>query len=82
MIKEQNIEDLALLLLYLSCWDEDPKRKYSKESILRAWKNIRFESLNKLNDKKLIIDFRGRKSIYSTDKEIEKAKELEKKFFG
>ena len=38
--KEEDMEDLALLLLYLSAWDEDPKRKYSKEPVLRAWKNI------------------------------------------
>lgn len=72
-IKEEDMEDLALLLLYLSSWDEDPKRKYSKEPVLRAWKNIRFEILDKLNEKEFISDSKGRKSIYLTNNGIKKA---------
>ena len=40
---KEDIKDLALLLLYLLSWDDNSKREYSKEPVLRAWKNIRFE---------------------------------------
>ena len=82
MVKEEDIEGLALLLLYLSSWDEDPKRKYGKEPILRAWKNVRFEILDKLSEKGLISDSKRSKSIVLTDEGIKKAEELKKKFFG
>jgi len=81
-IKEENMGDLALVLLYLSCWDENPKREYSKEPILRAWKNIRFEILDKLSEKELISDSKGKKSVYLTKEGVKKAEELKKKFFG
>ena len=81
-IKEDDLEDLALLLLYLSCWDENPKREYTKEPILRAWKNIRFDVLDKLGEKELIFDSKRSKSIQLSKEGIKKAEELKKKFFG
>ena len=71
-LKKEYLEDLALLLL-LSSWDEDFKRKYGKELILRVWKNIRFEILDSLNEKGLFNQSKGSKSAYLTEEGIKKA---------
>lgn len=73
-------EDLALLLLYLNSWDDDPNREYSGGPILRAWKNIRFETLDILEEQGLIKDAKGRKPILLTKEGIAKAEELKKNF--
>lgn len=67
-ITPEQIEEFTLLLLYSQAW---------KEGIsLRAWKGYGFEVLNRLNEKGLVNDKRGRKSLYLTEKGIEKAKEI------
>jgi len=56
-------------------------RKLGKEPILRAWKNIRFNILDKLSEKGLINDSKGRRSIIITEEGVKKAEALKKKFF-
>lgn len=75
-LKDENIENLTLLLIYLSSWDENPKKEFGEKPVLRAWKGFRFKVLEELSQKGLISDSRGSKSLYMTDKGIEKAREV------
>jgi len=50
---EKMIQDLCLLLMFLTGWEEDSRQKPG-EKIFRAWKGFLFEILNPLKDKKLV----------------------------
>ena len=73
-ITHDHMENLTLLLLYLSSWDEDPKRKLSKEPILRAWKGYDFDILDILTDKGFIYGSKRSKSVYLTEEGIAQAR--------
>lgn len=81
-MNQEDIENLALLLLYKTSWDENKNVKLGEEPILSSWKNIRFEVLDSLNNKGLIINSKNRKPVTFTSEGIQKAKELEKTLFG
>jgi len=69
---DDTINELTLLLLYLTSWEEDAG--FTK--VIRSWKGYPFESLNELTDGGFISSSRGAKSVYLTEEGIEKAKEL------
>lgn len=73
---EEQIKELTLLLLYLNSWVE--KGPYG--DFHRAWKGYDFDSLNELEEEQLIGGSPKTKSIYLTEKGLEKAKELIKKY--
>ena len=73
---EKSIEELTLLLLYLTGWEEEVL-KGSK--IIRSWKGYRFEVLDALEDKGLISQSKKAKSAYLTNEGHKKARELFKK---
>jgi len=75
-VKDADIENLTLLMIYLSSWDENLEKEFGEEPVLKAWKGFQFEALDKLNKKGLISDSKGRKSVCLTDKGIKKAKVL------
>jgi len=78
---EQQIEELTLLMLYLTCWVE--KDRIFPEGIYRSWKGYPFEALNNLVDKGYLVRVKhpGKsKSVVLTNKGITKAKELGKKY--
>ena len=77
MDKDKQIEELTLLLLYLTSWEET---KDVIEPTLRSWKGYRFEVLNKLTDDDLVFGSKRAKSVYITEKGERKAKELMKKY--
>ena len=80
-IKSKQIEELTLLMLYLTCWVE--KDKIFPEGIHRSWKGYPFEALNNLVDKGYLVRVKhpGKsKSVVLTNKGIIKAKEVEKKY--
>ena len=80
-IKSKQIEELTLLMLYLTCWIE--KDRIFPEVIHRSWKGYPFEALNNLVDKGYLVGAKhpGKgKSVVLTDEGIIKAKELEKKY--
>jgi len=77
MDKDKQIEELTLLLLYLTSWEETED---VIEATLRSWKGYPFEVLNKLTDDDLIIDSKRAKSIYFTKEGERKARELVKKY--
>lgn len=81
-INNQDIEDLTLLLAYLTSWDEDPQRNFGTNSSLRAWKGYDFEILDSLQQQEFIDKSHKAKSVYLTNKGIERAQQLFDKFFG
>ena len=67
---ETTIQDLTLLLLYLTSWTEqhDPTR--------RSWKGYTFEALDALAQEGYIRNARGSKSAVVTDDGVAQAKRL------
>lgn len=73
---KNQIDELTLLLLYLTSFKED----YGLGEAQRSWKGYPFESLNELSENNLIVDSKRSKSVYLTDEGIEEAKKLIKKY--
>lgn len=73
---ESKIEELTLLLMYLTSWEEG-KKTYN---CIKSWKGYDFDIINELIDKELIDGSYRSKSIYFTADGIDKAKELMKKY--
>jgi hypothetical protein len=76
------IEDLTLLLLYLTGWTEQKRNpSFEGETIFRAWKAYKFEVLNDLEEQHLVRQFRtsNSRSLLLTEAGIKKAIELSKK---
>jgi hypothetical protein len=76
---EEKIKALNLLLMFLTGWEED-SRKTPGEKVYRAWKGYLFETLNKLSDDKLIIQFANTKSVMFTEAGKQKAELLKKQY--
>jgi len=74
-MKDQ-IDELTLLLLYLTSFKED----YGFSEAQRSWKGYPFESLNELSENDFIRDSKRSKSVYLTEKGIEQALVLMKKY--
>lgn len=74
-MKDQ-IDELTLLLLYLTSFKED----YGLGEAQRSWKGYPFESLNELSENNLIVDSKRSKSVYLTDEGIKEANKLIKKY--
>ena len=76
---EKMIQELCLLLMYLTGWEEDSRQKPG-DKIFRAWKGYLFEVLNRLADDKLIVQFANTKSVTLTEAGKQKARQLKEKF--
>ncbi len=74
---EKSVEELTLLLLYLTSWKEEVM-KGSK--IIRSWKGYKFEVLNNLEEASLISQSKKAKSVYLTEEGHKKARKLFKKY--
>ncbi len=81
-ITQQNIEELTLLLAYLTSWDENSKREYGTDPALRTWKGYDFDILDSLQQQEFIEQSYQAKSVYLTRKGIEKAQQLAEKFLS
>lgn len=79
---QKQIEELTLLLLWLTSWDESKENKQLEGSgpIYRAWKGYDFEILDELKRDDLINFSYRAKSVYLTENGVEEAKKLEKKY--
>lgn len=69
------IDDLTLMLLYLTSWTENDQVSTDR----RSWKGYDFASLNKLTDKEFLYASSQPshvKSVHFTDEGEKKAKEL------
>lgn len=77
----QQIEELTLLMLYLTSWIE--KVPGLEEGFSRSWKGYPFEALDKLVEEGYLVGVKhpGKtKSVVLTEEGIAKAKELEQKY--
>lgn len=70
-------KDLYLLLIYMSAWEEESRKKPGAK-VLRAWKGLRFDILNVLERENMIRQYRH--SLIMTDAGIERAQQLTQKY--
>jgi len=74
-MNEEVLEDLVLLLIYLTSWRE---KAYDEVFVLRSWKGYDFDVLDNLMKKGYIHGSRRAKSVYLTNEGKERAEKLEK----
>jgi hypothetical protein len=75
----QTIEELTLLLLYLTSWEE---KVFADFTIHRAWKGFRFEALDALEEAGYLDQSRRAKSVTLTKAGVEQARQLVTKYLG
>jgi len=78
----EKIEELILLLLYLTAWEEEP---FKGIRAFRSWKGYPFEALDALEEKGYISQgkYKSRsKSVILTGSGICQANQLKKKYLG
>ncbi|WP_153721088.1 DUF6429 family protein [Sporosarcina cascadiensis] len=73
---DKQIDELVLLLLYLTSWEEDEL----PDGMKRSWKGYPFGSLDDLQAEDMIRGSNRSKSVYLTKTGIEKAESLLEKF--
>jgi hypothetical protein len=77
---ERQIEELTLLLVYLTSWEENVGTKKKQIKVLHSWKGYPFEVINTLVEKD---DLRGSfhaKSVMLTEQGVKRAERLKKKY--
>jgi hypothetical protein len=74
---EALLEDLTLLVIYLSSWEE---RLAPDLTVRRAWKGYLFEVLNALEEQGYISQTRRAKSLTLTEEGVRRAQELEERY--
>jgi len=77
---DRAIEELTLLLLYLTSWEEELVPGAPK--VHRTWKNHRFEAVDALVEEGYLDTTHRAKSVRITEDGVEKARELQKKYLG
>jgi hypothetical protein len=78
-MNDQVVEDLTLLLLYLTSWEE---KVFDDFIVRRAWKGFRFEALDALEESGYINQTRRAKSVTLTEAGCEQARALATKYLG
>lgn len=82
-IAEQAIEELTLMLLYLSRFVDRDTPPLNGKTMYLSWKGYDFGILNKLNEKDFLRQGNNpsrSKSVYITDDGIQRAKNLMKEY--
>jgi hypothetical protein len=74
---EKNIEELTLLLMYLTSWEEkgyveDDKGNIVETKIKNCWKGYSFDSINELTNKGFLYSSSYKSKSVSLTKEGEK----------
>lgn len=83
---EKNIEELTLLLIYLTSWEEenlyyDENDNLNKDVFKNSWKGYSFDAINELTDKGYLFPSKHKnKSVILTKKGEKLAKELMEKY--
>lgn len=82
---DKNIEELTLLLLYLTSWEEegyyyDEDDNIQKGSLKHSWKGYLFDTLNDLTEKGYLYPNRNSKSVTLTKEGADLAKILKGKY--
>ena len=72
------IEELTILLLYLTAWIEDSNMP--NQQFKRSWKGYPWSALDSLNDKNMLYSTKKSKSVTLTKAGEEYAKEMFKKY--
>ncbi|MEA3339535.1 MAG: DUF6429 family protein, partial [Chloroflexota bacterium] len=67
------LEELTLLVIYLSSWEEQVAPGFT---VQRAWKGYLFEVLDKLEEQGYISQTRRAKSLTLTEEGMQRAREL------
>lgn len=75
--KQELIEELTLVLLYLSSWEE---KSGPSNGLRKAWKGHTFSTLNTLEDRGLIHQSHRARSLTLTEEGLALARELEQRF--
>ena len=75
---EQVVEELTLLLLYLTSWEEELVPGAPR--VYRTWKNHRFEALDALVEKGYLDTTHRAKSVRITADGLARALELQRKY--
>jgi DNA-binding PadR family transcriptional regulator len=78
-MEDQIVEDLTLLLLHLTSWEE---LVHEELTIQRAWKGFRFEALDALEEAGYLSQTRRAKSVTLTEAGIERARTLAASYLG
>jgi hypothetical protein len=76
IILEETINELTLLLLYLTSWNENEL----PNEMRRSWKGYPYDALNELTDKDFIRGSIKAKSVYLTKEGIKEAERLVEKY--
>lgn len=83
---KQNIEELTLLLMYLTSWEEeslyyDENNNLNKDLLKKTWKGYSFDAINELTDKGYLFPSKYKnKSVTLTKKGEMLAKKLMEKY--
>lgn len=83
---KNNIEELTLLLMYLTSWEEeslyhDENNNLNKDELKNAWKGYSFETINELTNKGYLFPSKYKNKSVTLTKDGEKlAKELIEKY--
>ena len=70
---ETTIQDLTLMLMYVSSWEEPP------HGVRMAWKGFAYEALDALLQAELITSRKANKSVTLTKEGMEEARALLKR---
>lgn len=83
---EKNIEELTLLLMYLTSWKEeclyyDENDNLNKDAFKNAWKGYSFDVINELTNKGYLFPSKCKNKAVTLTKEGEElAKKLKEKY--
>jgi hypothetical protein len=78
-MEDQIIEELTLLLLYLTSWQE---QFHGELGPPRSWKGYRFEALDALEEAGYLTQTRRAKSVHLTKEGVARAQALAAKYLG
>jgi hypothetical protein len=78
-VQDQALEDLTLLLIYLTSWEE---KVYGDLTVHRAWKGYLFEVLDALEGAGYLHQTRRAKSVTLTETGLEQARALEARYLA
>ncbi|UCC40833.1 MAG: transposase [Candidatus Aminicenantes bacterium] len=73
------ISELTLLLIYLTGWEETPKKRNKEKKVFMAFRGYRYEALQELENQGLIRLTPGGKSLTVMEKGKQAAEELKNK---
>jgi len=76
LIEKETVKELVLALLYVTSWEEEGYNG----SYHRSWKGYPFELLDELTEENLIVGSYRAKSVYLSEKGVERAIDILNKY--